>query len=79
MESYTKTVEEVLQDVQSSKQGLSKQEASLRLKKEGFNQLQSAKKITLGNRILKQITDPMILVLLGAAFLSFFFKSSLRF
>ena len=70
MESYTKTVEEVLQDVQSSKQGLSKQEASLRLKKEGFNQLQSAEKITLGNRILKQITDPMILVLLGAAFLS---------
>lgn len=33
MESYIKAVEEVLQDVQSSKQGLSKQEASLRLKK----------------------------------------------
>lgn len=33
MESYTKTVEEALQDVQSSKQGLSQQEASLHLKK----------------------------------------------
>ena len=44
MESYTKTVEEAFQDVQSSKQGLSKQEASLCLKKEGLNQLQSAKK-----------------------------------
>lgn len=44
MESYTKTVEEALQDVQSSKQGSSKQKASLHLKKEGLNQLQSAKK-----------------------------------
>lgn len=50
--------------------GLSTQEANARLEKNGKNKLQEAKKDSLFKRFLKQLADPMIIVLLGAAALS---------
>ena len=50
--------------------GLSTQEANARLEKYGKNRLVEAKKDSLMKRFLKQLADPMIIVLLCAAALS---------
>ena len=50
--------------------GLSTQEANARLEKYGKNKLVEAKKDGLFKRFLKQLADPMIIVLLCAAALS---------
>ena len=70
MKSYTKKVEVLLQELQSSKQGLSNQEAKRRLEKDGLNQLKDPEKVTLCQKVLKQILDPMILILCVAAVIS---------
>ena len=50
--------------------GLSQAEARARLERNGPNQLQGAQKPSLPRRLLAQLRDPMILVLLAAAGLS---------
>lgn len=70
MRFYDTTPEKVLTELQSQKSGLSSEEASLRLEKNGKNKLQAAKKDSLIKRFLMQLVDPMILVLLAAALVS---------
>ena len=64
-------VEDLLKQFESSPSGISEQQAQERLKENGFNQLAAQKKPNLLLRVLVQMKDPMILVLLAAAALSF--------
>ena len=67
---YLLTGQEVLSDQHTTPQGLSSQEAAQRLSKHGPNRLQEARKITNFQRFLKQLTDPMLLILMAAAAVS---------
>ncbi len=68
---FTKTSAEVLSELDTDKtNGLSTQQAEERLEKYGPNALESGKKESLVVRFLKQMKDPMIIVLLAAAVLS---------
>ena len=70
MKFYAMEKEEVLQNMQSHEEGLSAQEAASRLEEKGKNKLQEGKKITLAERFLAQLKDPMILILIAAAIIS---------
>lgn len=70
MENYFKSSDEVLKDFESSKGGLSSAEAEKRLEKYGRNKLKEGKKETLLHRFLKQLADPMIIILIVAAAVS---------
>ncbi len=72
MKAYLSDIDQVLTQSGTSKNGLSSQEAAQRLQKDGKNKLAEAKKDSLLLRFLKQLTDPMILILLSAAFVSGF-------
>ena len=67
MEYYLKNTEEVLKELDTSQQGLSPEEAAARLLKNGRNQLKEEEKRSMGRKFLDSVTDPMILMLLGAA------------
>ena len=58
---------EVLAQVQSSKDGLTSAEAQIRLERNGKNKLAEPKKDSILVQFLKQLTDPMIIILLVAA------------
>lgn len=65
------TEEEVLTELSTNREnGLSSKEAECRLERHGLNRLQEAKKDSLFKRLLNQLKDPMIIVLLAAAALS---------
>jgi len=70
MEHYLQESDEVLQSVNSTEKGLTQEEASLRLKQNGENKLAESKKTPLIVKFLKQLCDPMILVLAVAAIVS---------
>ncbi|NLN54723.1 MAG: cation-translocating P-type ATPase [Clostridiales bacterium] len=70
MKHYFLSKAEVLKEVESAENGLTSAEAGLRLSKYGRNQIQEGKKTTLIKRILSQISDPMVLVLIAAAVVS---------
>ena len=70
MRSYLKTADETLEEVESSREGLTSQEAAARLAKNGKNKLQEPPKKTFVQRFISSINDPMIIMLLGAALLS---------
>ncbi len=67
MKEYLLSKEEVLKNVESTPQGLSNEEALKRLEKFGPNKLKEAKKDSLLKRFMKQLADPMIIILLIAA------------
>jgi Ca2+-transporting ATPase len=64
------TAEEVLRELNSSKDGLNSAEASSRLEKHGPNRLKEARKTTVLEQILKQFDDFLIKLLLAAAIIS---------
>ncbi len=64
---YLENTEQVLRELSSSEQGLSSQEAAQRLQKNGKNLLKEEEKRSAWRKFLDSVTDPMILVLLGAA------------
>ena len=68
--AYTQPAEELLQELGTTAQGLSAEEAAQRLEKYGPNKLKEAEKPTLLQRFLKQMQDPMLLILLAAAAVS---------
>lgn len=68
---YLEPASEVLEKEESRKNGLKSSEADERLRKFGKNKLIEQKKRSTILRFLDQIKDPMILVLLAAALLSF--------
>lgn len=70
MKPYQMEKEEVLKEVKSSSSGLSKEEACNRLNKYGYNRLKEAKKDSFSKRLMKQLSDPMIIVLIAAAVIS---------
>ena len=67
MNYYLENTEQVLRELCSSEQGLSSQEAAQRLQKNGKNLLKEEEKRSAWRKFLDSITDPMILMLLGAA------------
>ena len=64
---YLENIEQVLRELNSSEQGLSSQEAAQRLQKNGKNLLKEEEKRSAWRKFLDSVTDPMILMLLGAA------------
>ena len=69
-EYYRLTDGETLEQLNSSPSGLSEQEAANRLKQHGENKLAERKKTPVILRFLKQLADPMIIILLAAAIVS---------
>ena len=70
MKFYCETIEKVLKSTQSSAEGLTTAEAEKRLAENGKNKLKEGKKDSLLVRFLKQLADPMIIILLVAAVVS---------
>lgn len=70
MDAYAKSIEQVLEDTGSEKEGLTGAEAQHRLEVNGKNKLKEGKKDSLIKRFFKQMADPMIIILLVAAAIS---------
>lgn len=70
MNYYLQEKQSVLQALRSGESGLEASEAEKRLHKYGKNRLEEGKRSGLFSRFMKQLADPMILVLLAAAALS---------
>lgn len=70
MKEYLQKSKEVLQNLKSSAEGLSMDEAQKRLEQNGKNKLKEAKKDSLLVRFFNQLKDPMIIILLAAAGIS---------
>ena len=70
MKHYCETTAAVLQQMESTADGLSTAEAARRQEQYGKNKLAEGKKDSLLVRFFKQMTDPMILILLAAALVS---------
>ncbi len=70
MKEYLKDYATVIEDNKSSLNGLSSNEAGSRLEANGKNKLAEGKKDSLLKRFLKQLADPMIIILIVAAVIS---------
>ena len=70
MKFYLEQVEQVFSHVKSSENGLTAAEAEKRLAENGKNKLKEGKKKTIFQRILEQLSDPMIIILIVAAVIS---------
>ena len=70
MNYYQESPEKVLEELRTIESGLSHQEAGDRLAKYGPNKLAEGKKVTLLQRFIQQLCDPMIIILLVAAAVS---------
>ncbi len=69
---HTQSSEDVIQKLGTSSDGLSGQDAENRLADYGSNELCKKQKKSIGKMLWEQITDVMVLVLIGAAILSMF-------
>lgn len=69
-QEYTQTPEQLLNQLETTEQGLSSAEAAARLEKYGPNKLKDAKKPTMVQRFLAQLKDPMLVILMVAAAVS---------
>ena len=72
MEYYFESEDDVLKNFNSNENGLSECEAKSRFIKYGPNRLKESKKETLLKKVLKQLSDPMLIVLIIAVFISGF-------
>lgn len=70
MQYYLKSINEVLKDVNSNENGLTNAEAKNRLETNGKNKLAEPPKDSLFKKFIKSLADPMIIMLLVAAFIS---------
>lgn len=70
MKPYLISQDEVLQQLDSNSRGLTGQEANRRLEETGPNRLAEGKKESLIHRFLKELADPMIIILIVAAVIS---------
>ena len=71
--AHSKKVEKVFKDLNSSKKGITEQEAKTRLEQYGENKLKEAKKKSLLARFFAQFKDVMIILLLISAGISLVF------
>ena len=67
---HSRPLEQVRKELDSRPSGLTERESAQRLERLGPNQLEPPRKPSVLARVLGQLKDPMILVLLGAAALS---------
>ena len=67
---YKQKLEEVLASLKCTAEGLSAEEAAKRLEENGKNKLEEAEKESLLHRFVKQLLDPMIIILIAAAVVS---------
>ena len=70
MKEYLKNIEEVLKDMDSSLDGLSKEEAISRYEAYGPNRLEEKKNDGILKRFIRELSDPMLIILMIAAVLS---------
>lgn len=70
MKHYLEDVEAVLQSENTSRSGLNSSQISERIQKHGPNKLQQGEKKSLIARLLGQMADPMVIVLIAAAVIS---------
>ena len=69
-DGHSRPLEQVMKELDSRPSGLTERESAQRLERLGPNQLEPPRKPSVMARVLGQLKDPMILVLLGAAALS---------
>ena len=69
---YALATEDVLKVLQTNSQGLTNEEASLRLELYGPNRLPEPKRVTLFQIFFRQFESPLIYILLIAAIVMFF-------
>ncbi|MFN2364288.1 MAG: HAD-IC family P-type ATPase, partial [Halarsenatibacteraceae bacterium] len=74
-EFYRQKGQEVLDDLNTSKEGLSDQEAAKRLQEDGKNVLDAKGEKSLGRIVLEQFKDVLVILLLIAAVMSFIIGS----
>ena len=67
---HSQDLDEVFRVLETSEEGLSDAEAQRRLEANGYNRLRSKPPKTIFQMLKEQISDPMILILIGAAVLS---------
>ena len=70
MKEYLKKSKDVLSELSTSENGLSAAEAAKRLEQNGKNKLAEGKKESLFHRFLKQLAEPMTIILIVAAIIS---------
>ena len=70
MKEYLASKSEVLSQQNVTEYGLTGQEAKARLEQYGPNKLAEGRKVTVIERFLKELTDPMIIILIVAAIIS---------
>lgn len=70
MREYLSSVEEVMQEHQASADGLTENQVAERVNLFGKNKLVEGKKVTLFQRFMQQLADPMIIILIVAAAIS---------
>ena len=70
MQFYLEKKDDVLKEVKSTDNGISSKEAEERLKQNGKNKLEEPPKDGLVKKFIKSLADPMIIMLLVAAFIS---------
>lgn len=70
MKFYCAKAEEVLEQMNTSEDGLAGAEAEKRLEEHGKNRLEAAKGKSIFRRFMEQLADPMIIILLAAAAVS---------
>ncbi len=70
MKEYLKPSVEVLEETRSSENGISAEEAARRLEQDGKNKLIEAKGESIVHKFLKQLAEPMTVILLVAAIVS---------
>ena len=75
---YSMSPEQVIKDLASSAEdGLQSSEAAQRLEKYGRNQLKEAKKVSIFQRLIAQVSDLMVIILLISGVIAFFLGESL--
>ncbi len=77
MEAYRQSSEDVFQKLGTDKTGLQAEETLNRLKKYGFNELAKEKGRSLGQKLLAQFGDFLVLILIASAIISAFMGESL--
>ena len=75
---HAKSAEEIYSELQTSEEGLSDAEAAERLSRFGANELNKKANRNILQMLWEQLKDPMILILIGAAILSFVLHEALE-
>ncbi|MBD3405423.1 MAG: HAD-IC family P-type ATPase [Candidatus Lokiarchaeota archaeon] len=69
-QTYSKPIDEILKELETSKEGLSQNEATERFEQYGPNELQETEKITPLEMFIGQFKNPMVIILLIAIVIS---------